>query len=57
MSKKTTDQKTEKQIEAKKPVELTESDLERAHGGITESGKRTNPYDKARPFVVDGPYT
>ena len=62
MSKKTTDQKSAKQTEAKRPIELPEPDLERAHGGITqnnsaEPGKRRDANDRARPFVVDGPYT
>ncbi len=33
MSKKTTDQKTEKQAGAKKPVDLTDNELERAAAG------------------------
>ncbi len=39
MSKKTTDQKTEKQAEAKKPVELKDEQLDEAQGGAT--GRRT----------------
>ncbi len=33
MSKKTTDQKTEKQTEAKKPVELKDNELDEVQGG------------------------
>ncbi len=41
MSKKTTDQKTEKQAEAKKPVELKDEQLDAAQGGVSAAGEIT----------------